>query len=877
MANQRPQISLTVTPNPAKVGQRVVVDITKSIDPEGKLKSMDLEIKREEIQQVAMEFPLAGTIEILGRVRDTGGLTAQATVPLVIEEEAVILPPKIVEQSPNVIIQAGQTTDLWVTLEGTEPMVKQWYEGKGTSWIPITGANDVVHSVQPGASTKYLFTAANEAGSVESAEFVVTVIAVELQPPVITQQPTSQTVQPGQSATFTVVATGDQPMTFQWKKDGTDVGTPTTGATSSQHTAPSTEEGAYVCVISNPVGQVTSETAILTVMEAGVAPVITQHPQSTQVGFGLSAVLSVVATGSDPKQYIWFRGNDVIVGAQGPSYITPGMTVDAVFRVLVKNALGEAMSNAATVTVQAVELPTSVLGPPHYKRSFRLPVDPNALDSTAFSYGGVAGREVNGKVKLYITSSEAGDESQRGMIIEVEDPGGSPMNPADYASSPIAPVRFYGNQWRAKRGTWRTLQQLEARIEGLKQLQDERFGTVLARARAERRRVELPPPNLWTGHGDLRPVIAAAEAQYGQWKSRKNVAAAEYGWDTFQNTPAADGGFEFTPDNRFMVVPYVDVYDVGSSQRAAFVLVEFNADGSTTGYGPFVTSGIDGHNEVAYGPRVSSMLCRNPFTGLMVTGSTLMSGNRASTWGPCYFTGQPWPTPSSPVGPEEVINLHQKGLYYNYMGWDQGIGAQIDMNGVLMPGVPLRSMKRTVSPGPFERPHPDDPGQNVLNIDPAVYGYGSWRDVEFAGGQRIVRIGNKAVMLVVSNALDGHGWYATVWNNWTCNHGIQVLGITGPVATSTYPSLLGFDVADIQKVLNGQIQPWQVEPVYQVNLFDHAPGIRFAPQENVGGARAHGLGYFHEPTLELYTVAQRADDSRWGHYSGAMFHVWGWD
>ena len=83
-------------------------------------------------------------------------------------------------------------------------------------------------------------------------------------PPTITTQPQSQTTWTGQSATFSVTATGDGTLTYQWKKDGTDI----SGAVSSQYTidpAALTHAGSYTCVVSNASGDVASDPAVLTV------------------------------------------------------------------------------------------------------------------------------------------------------------------------------------------------------------------------------------------------------------------------------------------------------------------------------------------------------------------------------------------------------------------------------------------------------------------------------------------------------------------------------------------------------------------------------------------------------------------------------------
>ena len=82
--------------------------------------------------------------------------------------------------------------------------------------------------------------------------------------PVITTQPISQSVctSSGANVTFTVVATGDG-ITYQWKKDGTNI----PGATSASYTitnVATADLGAYTVVVTNIGGSVTSNVANLT-------------------------------------------------------------------------------------------------------------------------------------------------------------------------------------------------------------------------------------------------------------------------------------------------------------------------------------------------------------------------------------------------------------------------------------------------------------------------------------------------------------------------------------------------------------------------------------------------------------------------------------
>lgn len=85
--------------------------------------------------------------------------------------------------------------------------------------------------------------------------------------PAITSQPTSETVTAGQSASFSVTATGSPTPTYQWQKNSVNI----SQATSSTYTIPSTttsDAGTYQVVVSNSAGTVTSNSATLTVNSA---------------------------------------------------------------------------------------------------------------------------------------------------------------------------------------------------------------------------------------------------------------------------------------------------------------------------------------------------------------------------------------------------------------------------------------------------------------------------------------------------------------------------------------------------------------------------------------------------------------------------------
>jgi len=90
-------------------------------------------------------------------------------------------------------------------------------------------------------------------------------------PPSITVQPKSLTNYAGLNATFTVSAIGTVPLTYQWKKNGFDIG----GATSQSYSIAGLtagDIGNYTCAITNVNGFVISAVASLSVLPAPTSP-----------------------------------------------------------------------------------------------------------------------------------------------------------------------------------------------------------------------------------------------------------------------------------------------------------------------------------------------------------------------------------------------------------------------------------------------------------------------------------------------------------------------------------------------------------------------------------------------------------------------------
>ncbi len=185
-------------------------------------------------------------------------------------------------------------------------------------------------------------------------------------PPSIATQPISQSVTVGQTATFSVIATGTAPLSYQWQKNGTAI----SGATSASYTtaAASTSDNAaqFLVLVSNSAGSVTSSAATLIVNAPLVAPLITTQPNSQTITAGQTATFLVTASGTAPLSYQWQRNGTPISGAASASYTTPATTTTdngAQFTVAVSNSAGSVISSAATLTVNPPPAPGIQVSP----------------------------------------------------------------------------------------------------------------------------------------------------------------------------------------------------------------------------------------------------------------------------------------------------------------------------------------------------------------------------------------------------------------------------------------------------------------------------------------------------------------------------------
>jgi len=170
-------------------------------------------------------------------------------------------PPVIVTQPHSQTNAVGATITFTVGASGSGTLACQW-QFNGTNIAGATANPFVLVNAQLTNNGNYSVIVTNLFGSVTSSNAVLLLTNA---PPAITTQPQSQSILAGQTATFSVAATGTPPLNYQWFFSGTNIA----GATTNPFTLANvqlTNAGNYSVVITNLAGSVTSSAASLTVL-----------------------------------------------------------------------------------------------------------------------------------------------------------------------------------------------------------------------------------------------------------------------------------------------------------------------------------------------------------------------------------------------------------------------------------------------------------------------------------------------------------------------------------------------------------------------------------------------------------------------------------
>jgi hypothetical protein len=279
-------------------------------------------------------------------------------------------PPTIAQPPASVSVQAGQSVQLTVGVEGSAPFIHRWFKDGQPLTAPDAPVLDLgVATLE--SSGAYHVEVSNLAGTALSNPALVTVLV----PPAFTTVPQPASVRAGQTVNFTATVTGvpAPSLRWQWSPDGsawtdlTDAGG-VSGAATAGLTLVNVPENwngrRYRLSATNPADTALSPPATLTVLPPLVAPTIIVPPANITVAAGQDALFSVTATGTAPLTYHWFftpTGSGAEQSVEGATTATLVLAAVAPtragsYRVRVANEANSSgsFSPPATLTVTAV-------------------------------------------------------------------------------------------------------------------------------------------------------------------------------------------------------------------------------------------------------------------------------------------------------------------------------------------------------------------------------------------------------------------------------------------------------------------------------------------------------------------------------------------
>ncbi len=198
---------------------------------------------------------------------------------------AVVTMPLIISQPDDQPVLQGMTATFSVGTGTNALLFYQWQYDNGMYLTNLTDVGNIsgsssstltISNASPANVGAYSVIVSNAAGVAVSSNAFLTIIPWR---PVITAQPTNQTVLPGAAGTFAVGAVGSQPFSYRWQQNGVNLtdggkfsGTATSTLTVSNVTP--AEAATYSVIVSNSLGTATSAGAALAVISV-TAPGIT--------------------------------------------------------------------------------------------------------------------------------------------------------------------------------------------------------------------------------------------------------------------------------------------------------------------------------------------------------------------------------------------------------------------------------------------------------------------------------------------------------------------------------------------------------------------------------------------------------------------------
>ncbi|MBN86189.1 MAG: hypothetical protein CL885_01555, partial [Dehalococcoidia bacterium] len=240
-----------------------------------------------ELSLTSVDVSLAGQYHVV--VGNPVGEVSSKSVSLVIES-----PPVISQLTDHFSLLEGESAEISVEAVGTAPVTYQWNKG-GVEMEGETSPVLRLDNVVPSDGDDYMVAVSNGAGRVESKLISVTVV----QPVSIVAQPKGGKFVAGERVELSVVASGTEPITYQWYLGGSKL-EGETGEGLKLESISNVDEGLYKVEVANHAGIISSENVMINVISP---PVIKEFSKSQSAVEGSVVALRVDAQGAAPLSY----------------------------------------------------------------------------------------------------------------------------------------------------------------------------------------------------------------------------------------------------------------------------------------------------------------------------------------------------------------------------------------------------------------------------------------------------------------------------------------------------------------------------------------------------------------------------------------------
>jgi pectate lyase len=262
--------------------------------------------------------------------------------------------PAVTMNPQDQSIFTGQSATFSVVVDGTPPFTYQWLYNNDTILADQTNATLTIDDAPLSDTGGYSVIVSNAYGSATSENAELTVSTPTA--PVIVTQPQSQTVIPGQSCQFTVVAGGSTPLGYQWYYNTNTVLANATSSTLALTNIQFASQGIYSVVVSNFVGVTNSSYAALSVNTNPVAPGFVSAPASQIVLEGNNASFTATVIGTAPITYQWSYNHVAIQGATSLTLVLTNVQTanSGSYTLTASNSAGVTASTAILTVTPAI-------------------------------------------------------------------------------------------------------------------------------------------------------------------------------------------------------------------------------------------------------------------------------------------------------------------------------------------------------------------------------------------------------------------------------------------------------------------------------------------------------------------------------------------